>query len=65
MSKVCFPVRIIIALLMALCFMANPVLCALSFALGWGIVYGIVLGIVTFLEISWITCAILAITDDE
>ena len=64
MSKVHFSVKIVIALFLALCFIANPVLCALSFALGWGIVYGIVFGIVTFLEIGFLTCAILTITDN-
>ena len=45
--------RIIGSVFASICFLANPVLCTLSFVLNWGIVFGIVFGIISFLEIGF------------
>ena len=49
---------------LSLLFLANPVLCALCFALDWGIIYGIIFAIVSFIEVGFMVMCMLAFTDD-
>lgn len=56
-------IRIICAFILVVLFMANPVLCALSFALGWPIFYGIVFSIVTLFEIWCLVFLLVAVVD--
>ena len=56
--------RIIGSVFASICFLANPVLCTLSFVLNWGIVFGIVFGIISFLEIGFLTLCHMVFMDD-
>ena len=52
--------RIIGSVFASICFLANPVLCTLSFVLNWGIVFGII----SFLEIGFLTLCHIVFMDD-
>ena len=59
-----FIFRIIGSVFASICFLANPVLCTLSFVFNWGIVFGIVFGIISFLEIGFLTLCHIVFMDD-
>ena len=56
--------RILGSVFASICFLANPVLCTLSFVLNWGIVFEIVFGIISFLEIGFLTLCHMVFMDD-